>query len=310
MTHFAMVVNVALCYGCMGCNIACRDEYVGNDHLPYSAAQQPAIHTFYPQFNYVPGQSWMALDQVERGSYPYVKNSWVHELCNQCANAPCVTAAENGAAYYLPDGIVIIDPTKSQGQTQIQSACPYGRIYWNSVTNTPQKCTFCAHLLLEEGKTQPKCVDACPTTALTFGDLDNTSSAVYAMVKTGGAVPLHPEYGTQPRVYYLNLPTLMLAGQVISKGTGLFIKGATVTLTFNPVQTTGTAPPAIKATATTDVWGSFEFDGLGPVNIGVGVQPATGGTYSLTIAATGETTATFTGSITAATYLGKLSLSP
>jgi len=303
MTSYAMVVNVNLCYGCMACNIACHDEYVGNDWLPYSASQAPAIHSFYPEFNYVPGQSWMTLDNVERGAYPYAKRSWVHELCHQCSNPPCVAAANNPGTdtYILDNGIVIINPTTTQGQSQIAAACPYGRIYMNSISNTPQKCTFCAHLLAA-GKSQPKCVDACPTTAFTFGDLDDKTSAVYSMVNSGEAVPLHPEYGTQPRVYYIGLPTMFIAGQVVhSKAqsdtngvTNEVIAGATVTLTFNSV---------VQGSQTTDWLGQFEFDGLGPFY-------GAGGLYSISVSASGETTATFTGGITTSTYIGTLALSP
>ena len=77
----------------------------------------------------------------------------------------CLKAAENGAVRNRPDGIVIIDPQKSKGQQQIMQACPYHVIYWNEETRTPQKCTLCAHRL-DEGATQPRCAESCPTGAL------------------------------------------------------------------------------------------------------------------------------------------------
>ena len=218
MTSYAMVINVSLCTGCSACSIACRDEFVGNDFLPYSAAQQETIHTFYPTFNYVPGQSWMKTNDVERGSYPFVKYAFVNEPCMQCQNAPCQAAATGGAVYTMANGIVIIDPTKSQGQTAVQSACPYvdasgqSRIYWNPISNTPQKCIFCAHLLAQ-GKSQPKCVDVCPTTAITFGDLSVPTSAVAVAVNSGQANRFIPNMVQSQGFTILVCPRLFLRDQ-------------------------------------------------------------------------------------------------
>ncbi len=49
-------------------------------------------------------------------------------------------------------------------------ACPYENvIYFNDDLNIAQKCTFCAHLL-DQGWTETRCSDACPTGAFTFGE--------------------------------------------------------------------------------------------------------------------------------------------
>jgi Fe-S-cluster-containing dehydrogenase component len=65
------------------------------------------------------------------------------------------------------DGIVLIDPEKSVGQRSLVAACPYGAIWWNAEKNLPQKCTLCAHLL-DTGWKAPRCVQACPTGALSI----------------------------------------------------------------------------------------------------------------------------------------------
>jgi ferredoxin len=70
------------------------------------------------------------------------------------------------------NGIVLIDPEKALSKKEIVNSCPHRVIFWNEEKNIPQKCTLCAHLL-EEGYKQPRCAEACPTGALTFGDLDD-----------------------------------------------------------------------------------------------------------------------------------------
>ncbi len=189
-----MVIDLGKCIGCDACTIACRDQFAGNSYLPYSASMNDT------------GEPWMDLKTLETGTFPNTKASYFPLPCMQCDNAPCQTAATGGAVFTRPDGIVLIDPAKSAGQTQLlqSTSCPYGKIYWNQVSSLPQKCTFCAHKV-DQGIV-PTCVAACPTNAISFGDLNDSTSDV-AKAVAAGAKTLHPEYGTKPKVYYLNMPS-------------------------------------------------------------------------------------------------------
>lgn len=262
-----MVIDAARCIGCHNCVTSCKDEYVGNDYLVsdgwpvnYSAAQPNTEYGYVGQpwsssTYWIPGHLWMHNLEVERGTFPFVKAQFHSEPCMHCSNPPCQTAATGGAIYTRPDGIVIIDPTKSAGQTQLVAACPYGRIYWNSNTELPQKCTFCAHLV-DQGL-NPRCVDACPQSVLTFGDLDNPNSAVAKLLASSGAQPLHPEYGTSPNVFYIGLedPWSFLSGTVEEGPGGNYVVGATVTLTS--LSSSGGTWSTV-----TDNYGFFDIDGL------------------------------------------------
>jgi Fe-S-cluster-containing dehydrogenase component len=212
MVRYGMVIDTNRCTGCSNCFQACKDEYVGNDFLPWSVAQPDTQYGYYGQAAYptgtsaagawvLPGQTWMKDVEVESGKFPSVQARFVYLPCLQCDNAPCLAAAKGGAIYKRPDGILIKDPTKSVGHTQLVDSCPYGQIYWNSTLQIPQKCTFCAHLI--DAGNKPKCVDACPNTAITFGDLDDPNSAVAKAAASAAA--FHPEYGAKPKVTYLGL---------------------------------------------------------------------------------------------------------
>jgi molybdopterin-containing oxidoreductase family iron-sulfur binding subunit len=47
------------------------------------------------------------------------------------------------------------------------------------------------------------CAVACIAEAILFGDLDDPTSRVARVARDGRAVPLLPECGTQPSVFYV-----------------------------------------------------------------------------------------------------------
>jgi Fe-S-cluster-containing dehydrogenase component len=231
-----MVIDVAKCNGCYSCVLACKDEHCGEVFPGYAEAQP------------MTGQFWINLLEKERGSYPKIKLSYTAMMCMHCRNAPCVEAAEDNAVYRREDGIVIIDPKKAVGQKQIVSACPYRVIFWNEEKNLPQKCTLCAHLL-DQGYKNPRCVEMCPTGALTFGNPEEIEGA------KGEKKPfaLHPEYGCQERVLYLNVPKKFVTGTIVYSDTDECAKGIKVVLKGG----------GISQNAVTDGFGDFWFDNLG-----------------------------------------------
>jgi Fe-S-cluster-containing dehydrogenase component len=238
MAKYGMVIDVSRCTACYCCFAACKDEYWENDYSPYSAAQ--------PRF----GQFWINVIKKERGIYPCIKVAYVPVLCVHCDDAPCIKAAKSGAIYKRPDGIVIIDPKKATGQKQIVDACPYEVIFWNEERGLPQKCTLCVHRI-DEGKI-PRCVLSCPSEAIRFGDLDDTKSEVSKLVASGKTEPLYPQYKTTPRIHYMNVPKIFIAGSVVYGDKNECAEGASVTLASNGKSTKSAA----------NAFGDFMFDGL------------------------------------------------
>lgn len=276
MTRYGMLVDVTKCNGCHSCFLACKDEYCGNAHPGYSAPQP------------MTGHYWMRIAITERGRFPKVKVDYTAIPCLHCDDPACVAAAERagvkGAIYKRKDGIVLIDPKKAKGKKELVAGCPYRVIYWNEEEQLPQKCTLCAHLL-DDGWKQPRCVEACPTEALLFGDLDDPKSELAkALAAAKGKVEvLHPEYKLDEKVRYVGLPKAFVAGAVVFGDKDECAAGVKVTL--EPAAGGGKAAgarakatgpgagaagagaglAAAKQTTETDAFGDFEFEGL-PAN--------------------------------------------
>ena len=50
----------------------------------------------------------------------------------------------------------------------------------------------------------PACVISCPTKAMHFGDLDDPYSEINRLIKEKKGRAFHPEYDTQPSIYYID----------------------------------------------------------------------------------------------------------
>ena len=238
MTRYGMVMDVTRCNGCYNCFLACKDEHCGQAHPGYAAAQP------------MTGQSWIRVTEHERGQFPKVKVDYTVVPCLHCEDAACVAATPDGAVYERADGIVLVDPEKAAGQPDLVQSCPHGLISWNEATQVAQKCTLCAHLL-DAGCKEPRCVEACPTGALLFGDLDDPQSEVARAFAE--AEELRPEYGLAGKVRFIGLPAEFVAGCVVFGDSDACAVGATVTLVGDD---------GVATSTTADSFGDFIFEGL------------------------------------------------
>ena len=241
------VSDVSRCIGFRMCQIGCKDEHCGNDWTPY-AKPQPDI-----------GQFWIKVDEYVRGSVgvePKVKVHSYPVMCMHCDDAPCIEGCPVDAIYKRDDGLVVIDPKLCTGCQLCVHDCPYGVIFYNDTLKIAQKCTGCAHLL-DRGWQEPRCVDACYYKSLLFGEEGDFSSEI------AGAEVLEPKFGEAPdvRVYYLNMPKRCIAGTVYDPDTREVVIEGTVTLSGDG-----------SATATTDEFGDFWFDGLAQGTFSVAIE--------------------------------------
>jgi hypothetical protein len=91
-------------------------------------------------------------------------------------------------------------------------------------------------------------VEACPTSALTFGEDEEFKD----LITETKAEVLHPEFGLKPNVYYIGLPKRFVAGTVIWGDTDECAENVDVSLTAK----------GYRETVRTNNYGDFEFEGL------------------------------------------------
>lgn len=189
MKKWHLIIDVEKCEDCNNCFLACKDEHVDNVWPGYTLPQ--------PKF----GQRWMNIMRTERGQYPLIDVAYRPTPCMQCDDPLCVKDSD-GAITKRSDGIVIINPLKAKGKKGIVDSCPYQMIWWNEEEDVPQKCTLCAHLL-DQGWKQPRCVQVCPTGALSVVSLEDSEMSL--LVEAEELEVLSPELNTKPTVYYKNM---------------------------------------------------------------------------------------------------------
>ncbi|RMH21502.1 MAG: 4Fe-4S dicluster domain-containing protein, partial [Gemmatimonadetes bacterium] len=176
--RWAKVIDHTRCIGCHACTTACKSE----NEVPLSVTR-----TF--------------VKYVDVGTFPQARRAFQVTRCNQCEDAPCVTACPTAAMHRRPDGIVDFDKQVCIGCKACIAACPYDAIFINPEDHSAEKCNFCAHRL--EVGLEPACVVVCPTQALLVGDLDDPASAVAQIVHREAVAVRRPEKGTRPKVFYV-----------------------------------------------------------------------------------------------------------
>ena len=195
--RYGLVLDLTRCLGCHACSLACKVENATG-----------------------PGVFWSRVSQFEEGQYPEVRRAYIPRLCMHCDRPACVTVCPTKATFKDPRGFVPVDEDKCIGCGACVLACPYQARYLNPGQSyfsefqapwgeactghrqgTAGKCTFCAHLVLEG--LQPACVEACPTRARIFGDLDDPQSEVALIIAREEVFQMEAELNQDPSVYYL-----------------------------------------------------------------------------------------------------------
>ncbi|MGE3526490.1 MAG: molybdopterin-dependent oxidoreductase, partial [Gemmatimonadales bacterium] len=228
LPKWGMVIDLARCTGCSACVTACYAE----NNIPIVGEEQVRRGR---------EMTWMRIERYweggEDGEAPQARV--VPMLCQQCANAPCEPVCPVYAAYHTADGLNGQVYNRCVGTRYCGNNCPYKVRYFNwlayakkafpeplnyqlnpEVTvrarGVMEKCTFCVQRIrtaqnqarmedrpLRDGDVITACAQACPSEAITFGDMATSGSRVNRAAQDARAYHVLEDINVRPSVTYL-----------------------------------------------------------------------------------------------------------
>ncbi|HEY9075950.1 MAG TPA: 4Fe-4S dicluster domain-containing protein [Anaerolineaceae bacterium] len=221
---WGMVIDLDRCTGCQVCVTACAME----NNIPSTGEDEVA---------YGRGMYWMRIQRYWHGEFPEVTPSFQPTMCQQCNRAPCEPVCPVFASVHSETEQINLQVyNRCIGTRYCANNCPYlARVfnYFDYELPVPlnyalnpnvtvrrrgvmEKCTFCVqriHHAQEQARIEgreptdseviPACAQACPTSAIVFGDLSNPESEIGKLSRSRRAYTYLAELGTDPRVIYL-----------------------------------------------------------------------------------------------------------
>ncbi len=211
---FVYAINLSKCNGNGKCMEACNIE---NNH------HRDTNQSYIRVFEMTKGSMDMAnANSTYEHTVPQDDKFYMPVQCQQCDNPPCVTVCPVEATWKEEDGIIVVDYNWCIGCRYCEAACPYHarRFNWETPVipeeeinpnqdylsnrirpqGVVEKCHYCLHRT-REGR-MPACLEACPTGARVFGNINDPESDINWILNNKRVFVLKEELGTRPNFFY------------------------------------------------------------------------------------------------------------
>jgi formate dehydrogenase iron-sulfur subunit len=159
--------DTTVCIGCKACEVACKN-WNGLQAETFILSGDS-----YDNTRHLNGVNWRHVKFVEQFPEDREGGRWLlmSDVCKHCVQAGCLEVCPTGAIIRTEYDTVVIQADVCNGCRNCISACPFGVIEINPLSNTAMKCTLCYDRL--QSGLPPACAKACPTESIKFGTIED-----------------------------------------------------------------------------------------------------------------------------------------